>query len=133
MAPSGRKRSPDDIDRHVGVRLKQRRLEMELSAAELERRIDLAPSTVGRFEEGWLPINSATLFRLGRALDIPASYFFKGLPMPPPSGASEPPDPEHDAEAARLLRRFQSVTDPEVRKNLLRLVKSIADGKFDWN
>jgi transcriptional regulator with XRE-family HTH domain len=132
MAPKDRNRTPDAVDQHVGRHLRQRRVELGIEAAELDRRIDLSTGSVARFEEASRTIGSGALYRLGRELDVPISYFFEGLPVPPTLGDRVLPDPERDAELAQLLRRFESLDDSDVRKSLLRLVKSIADGDLDW-
>jgi transcriptional regulator with XRE-family HTH domain len=133
MVPAHGSLPTDQIDRHVGARLRQRGLEVGLTTAELERRLEVTAGTLDRFKDGLRPIGSAALFRLGRALDVAVDYFFDGLPTAPPRSGPDHPDPASDPDAARLPRRFESVTDPDVRKNLLRLVKSIADGDFDWD
>ncbi len=132
MAPKDRNHTPDAVDQHVGRRLRQRRMELAIEAADLDRRIDLSIGSVARFEDASRTIGSGALYGLGRALDVPISYFFEGLPAPPTLGDTILPDPENDTELAQLLRRFESLDDGDVRKSLLRLVKSIADGDLDW-
>jgi transcriptional regulator with XRE-family HTH domain len=133
MAPKSRNRAPDPIDRHVGGRLRRRRLELGMEATDLDRRIEHAPGTVARFEDGARTIGSGVLFRLGRALDVPVAYFFAGLPRLPAIRDAPLPDPEGDADLARFLRHFSSLRDDKVRASLLRLVRSIADGDFEWD
>jgi transcriptional regulator with XRE-family HTH domain len=70
--------------RHVGLRIRQRRLALGLSAAEVAAKTGV-PEGVLMAHEAGLPVPVERLFSLAATLDVPASWFFGG----------EAPGPEH--------------------------------------
>ena len=113
------------VDLHVGIRLRRQRRALNMDPDDLDRAIGEPPGTVARFEQG-KPIGAASLYRLGRALDVPPSFFFEGLPDPPVVEGVAPPDAALAAEGARLVRAYSAVSDVQARRDFLRLVQSIA-------
>ena len=77
----------DVAARRVGLRIRQRRLALDLPVAELAARTGVLESVLLAHEAG-LPVPVERLFALAAALHVPASWFFS-------AGAS--PRPEHTA------------------------------------
>ncbi|MBB4198072.1 hypothetical protein CCR94_04765 [Rhodoblastus sphagnicola] len=67
------------IDRHIGARVRLRRLLMGIEHAALAQMIGATVPEVQRHEAGGSRIDAKRLFHICRALDVPASYFFEGL------------------------------------------------------
>src|ERR1700750_2858985 len=76
--PMGKK-APAAADRHVGVRVRLRRLEMSMSQEELGDALGLTFQQVQKHEKGANRIGASRLWQLARALDVPVDYFFEGL------------------------------------------------------
>ncbi len=82
-------------------------------------------------------ISASRLFDLSRVLDVPLEYFFDD--MPPEVAASSPslgggrakkppsyePDPMATRETLELVRAYYKITDPEIRKHLFAMTKSL--------
>jgi len=67
----------DVAARHVGLRIRQRRLTLDVPVAELAARTGVLESVLLAHEAG-LPVPVERLFSIAAALDVPASWFFSG-------------------------------------------------------
>lgn len=90
----------DAVERHVGLRIRQRRLALDLSVEEVAARTGV-PEGILLAHEAGLPVPVERLFALAAALDVPASWFF-GRPRPPASSARAV---GRQAAAGRPVRR----------------------------
>ena len=73
------KRSPTEIDIHVGKRLRRRRELLGLSQTEIGKRIDLTFQQIQKYENATNRISAGKLFKFGQILDVPICYFFPGF------------------------------------------------------
>ena len=117
------------IDRHVGRRLSTRRIELGLTANDLDRTLSIPPGTVARFEKGERAIDTAQLFALSRALKVSVLYFFEKSPALPLGRNRNAPGPEAVAEAERFLEAFLKIDDSKIRRDILGLLKAAAGDK----
>lgn len=136
---------PNPIDLHVGQRLRQRRLSLDLTQEELGARIDVSFQQIQKYERGTNRISVARLLRLAEALDVDISYFFADLSRDPqdfPHLAFDPArqmaedaappiepadvDPALREEAAAFVRWFHRIADPLMRKRIADLAREMA-------
>ncbi len=134
------RRSPNPIDVHVGFRVRLRRNLLGMSQEKLGRAIGLTFQQIQKYERGVNRVGASRLFNLGRALDVPVSFFFEDLSPAAAGGGkrrarglSEAPAPalEPDAlskrETVELIRAYYRVTDPKLRKRVLDLLKALGE------
>lgn len=78
---SGQKgtRSAGDVDRHIGERLRQRRLERDMSQEILAERLGITFQQVQKYERGVNRISASRLFDIATVLELPIADFFEGL------------------------------------------------------
>jgi transcriptional regulator with XRE-family HTH domain len=142
--PSGQ---PNPVDIHVGTRVRLRRTLMGLSQEKLGEAIGLTFQQVQKYERGANRIGASRLFDLARVLDVPVSFFYDDMPETVRDNspvaiargghlAEEPlgfdNDPMTRRETLELVRAYYSITDPQVRKRVYELAKTlgaIADEK----
>ncbi len=117
------------IDRHLGRRLSRRRIEMGLTAIDLDRALSTRIGTVARFENGERAMDAVQLFALSRALKVSVLYFFEKSPALPLGRSRDVPGPEEVAEAERFLEAFLKIDDFKIRRDILGLLKAAADDK----
>ena len=67
----------DYVDSYVGNRVKIRRLLLGLSQDEVGKEIGVDAEQVKKYEKGVSKIYGAILYRLGKCLNVPISYFFE--------------------------------------------------------
>jgi transcriptional regulator with XRE-family HTH domain len=108
-----------------------------MSQEKLGDALGLTFQQVQKYERGANRIGSSRLYQLSQILDVPISFFFDDMPgaAAPKGGAvHEPgPDPYESDQLSRretleLVRAYYRINDPNVRKRIFELVKSISGG-----
>jgi transcriptional regulator with XRE-family HTH domain len=111
------KKRPNPIDVHIGGRLRLRRLELEISPAELARVLGLTPEQYEECENGARRLGAELLVRTARLLELPISWFYEGFaqqvasdipPLQEPAPAVPAGTPEECREDT-LLRYFRKL------------------------
>lgn len=111
-----------------------------MSQEKLGEAIGLTFQQVQKYERGANRIGASRLFDLSRVLDVPVSFFFDDMPAGEESRATDPaasadverqagfePDPMAKRETLELVRAYYRITDPQVRKRIFELTKSVAN------
>jgi transcriptional regulator with XRE-family HTH domain len=127
-------KTPNPIDRHVGARLRMRRLLSGFSQTKLGEALDVTFQQIQKYEKGANRIGASRLQQLARVLDVAPAFFFEGAPNDemPASGVYETPDNDYVVdflstnEGLQLNRAFAQIRDPKVRKRIVELVTSLA-------
>ena len=135
------KKTPDLIDRHVGSRVRMRRMLMKMSQEKLGEALGLTFQQIQKYEKGLNRIGASRLQQISRALNVPPSFFFEGAPtgveaaaaVEGPAGFEEEAQTHHvvdfmsTAEGVHLNRYFARIRNPKVRRRLLELVAALAE------
>lgn len=124
---------PDPVDRHVGIRIGQRRQEVGLSRRALGELVGIGLKQVNKYETAVNRVSAGRLFDIATALGVPPTYFFEGLQDRgrdraqgwPDDAAADPLDGRREV---RILVDSYHSLKPDVRTRFLRLVRGIADG-----
>ncbi len=131
MSAEGSREGPDLIDRHVGRRVRMRRLLMGMTQEKLGEAIGVSFQQVRTYEEGMNRIGSGRLHQIATVLGVPVSYFYEDAP----GGDRDPEADERgavltaaltDPLALRLVSAFAATPDPEARRSLVNLAEAIA-------
>ena len=64
-------------DRHVGSRIRERRVMMGLSQQQLAKMIGVTYQQAHKYERGLNRISAGRLFEIGQVLGVPVSWFFE--------------------------------------------------------
>ena len=68
-----------DIDRHVGARIRERRIMLGLTQQQLADLIGVTYQQAHKYERGINRVSAGRLFEVAQVLGVPVSYFFDGL------------------------------------------------------
>jgi transcriptional regulator with XRE-family HTH domain len=129
------KKSPNPIDRHVGSRVRMRRMMLGMSQEKLGQALDLTFQQVQKYEKGANRIGASRLQQISEILQVPVSFFFEGAPhlaSDPPIGLAESASPAYisdflaTADGLTLARAFMRITQPRIRRRIVDLVEEIA-------
>ncbi len=132
---------PHPVDIYVGKRLRMRRTILGMSQEAIGNAIGVTFQQVQKYERGINRMGSSRLYDFSRLLGVPVSYFFEGYdeeggsaayPMGMAGMAEDmPSDFEHEKltsrETLEMMRAYYRISDPQVRKRVFELVKSLAD------
>ena len=117
-------RRPEDveIDRHIGQRVRERRVVLGLSQTALADGLGITFQQVQKYEKGFNRIAAGRLYGCAELLGVSPEYFFEGL-----EGSDRgTPDETRSDEAVKLARAYYGIRDPAKRKHVWKLVRAIA-------
>lgn len=122
-------KSPNPIDRHIGSRVRARRVMLGMSQEKLAEALGLTFQQVQKYEKGVNRIGASRLLQIAGILDVGIEFFFDGAPglsqiRPRSDGimAEFLTSPESD----RLVRGFLRLKNDEARRKVADLVDWLA-------
>jgi transcriptional regulator with XRE-family HTH domain len=128
------KKSPNPIDKHVGSRVRMRRMMINMSQEKLGEKLGITFQQIQKYEKGTNRIGASRLQQIANVLGVPVGFFFEGAPVPDGSakGFSESASPAYvsdflaTSDGLALTKAFMKVTDAKVRRRIVDLVEAIA-------
>ena len=118
----------NDIDLHLGRRLRRRRRLLGLTQQQLAVSVGIRFQQIQKYECGANRISAARLWQLAEALEVPVSYFYDGVAeaQARAEAAAEPRSGEVMArkETMDLIRAYYQLGE-RPRRRLLDLAKSL--------
>lgn len=141
MPESGKpmtKKSPNPVDKHVGSRVRMRRMMINMSQEKLGESLGITFQQIQKYEKGTNRIGASRLQHISSVLGVPVAFFFEGAPATGtgPGGLAEDASPAYVAdflatsEGLALTRAFTRIADSKVRRRIVDLVEALA-GKED--
>ena len=115
-----------------------RRNLLGMNQTDLGKAVGTSYQQIQKYERGVNRVGASRLFNLGRALDVPVSFFFEDLSPEAAGGGKRrarglseapasvlEPDSLSKRETVELIRAYYRVTDPKLRKRVLDLLKAL--------
>src|SRR5712664_3381549 len=75
-----REKSPNPIDKHVGSRVRMRRMMLDMSQTALGDALGITFQQVQKYEKGTNRISASRLQQVCHILQAPIPFFFEGAP-----------------------------------------------------
>src|SRR5205085_9600728 len=128
------KKAPNPIDRHVGSRVRMRRMMLAMSQEKLGDALGLTFQQVQKYEKGANRIGASRLQQISHILQVPVAFFFEGAPSLPgqqTDGMGEAPSPAYvsdflaTSEGLALTKAFMRIKDPKLRRRIVDLVEQM--------
>ena len=128
------KKAPNPIDKHVGSRVRMRRMMLSMSQEKLGGALGLTFQQVQKYEKGTNRIGASRLQQISHILQVPVAFFFEGAPTshPPLDGMGEAPSPTYvsdflaTSDGLALTKAFMEIKEPKLRRRIVDLVEEIA-------
>ena len=121
----------NDIDVHLGKRLRRRRRLLGLTQQQLAGSVGVRFQQIQKYECGANRISAARLWSLSEALEVPVGYFYDGLTesvrRPATESASDGGEMFARKETLDLIRAYYQLRE-RPRRRLLDLAKSLHGG-----
>jgi transcriptional regulator with XRE-family HTH domain len=129
------KKAPNPVDKHVGSRVRMRRMMLGMSQEKLGDGLGLTFQQVQKYEKGTNRIGASRLQHISDILQIPVPFFFEGAPQMPgqPQAIGEAPAPAYvfdflaTTNGLALTKAFMRIKAPKLRRCIVDLVEEIAD------
>jgi transcriptional regulator with XRE-family HTH domain len=129
------KKAPNPIDKHVGSRVRMRRMMLSMSQEKLGDALGLTFQQVQKYEKGTNRIGASRLQQIATILQVPVAFFFEGAPdlgAARAAGGKDAPSPTYVADflattdGLALTKAFMRIGDPKLRRRIVDLVEQIA-------
>ena len=129
----------DDIDLHLGKRLRRRRRLLGLTQQQVAEGVGIRFQQIQKYECGANRISAARLWQLSQVLDVPVNYFYDGVTETPmrrerdgmgePRPETRPAEPRAGdvlvrKETQDLIRAYYQLGE-RPRRRLLDLARSL--------
>src|SRR5271168_542917 len=117
------KKAPNPVDKHVGSRVRMRRMMLGMSQEKLGDALDLTFQQVQKYEKGTNRISASRLQAMCQILRVSIPFFFDGAPEIAGRVAkgAEAPSPSYvtnflaNADGLKLVRAFTQISDAKLR------------------
>jgi transcriptional regulator with XRE-family HTH domain len=128
------KKAPNPVDKHVGGRMRMRRMMLAMSQGKLGDALGLTFQQVQKYEKGTNRIGASRLQHIAHILQVPVAFFFEGAPdasVPRRSHGSalsiaQIDDFVSDSNGLRLIGAFMRIDNAALRRKIVMLVQEIA-------
>jgi transcriptional regulator with XRE-family HTH domain len=130
------KKAPNPIDKHVGSRVRMRRMMLSMSQEKLGDALGLTFQQVQKYEKGTNRIGASRLQQIANILQVPISFFFEGAPHVGGhhhgGGMGEAPSPAYvsdflaTSDGLSLTKAFMRIKNNKLRRRIVDLVEQIA-------
>ncbi len=131
------KKAPNPIDKHVGSRVRMRRMMLSMSQEKLGNALGLTFQQVQKYEKGTNRIGASRLQQISQILQVPVAFFFEGAPTLH-SGSNtikDAPSPAYVADflassdGLALTKAFMRIKQPKLRRRIVDLVEEIVSDR----
>jgi len=136
LTPMIAKKAPNPTDKHVGSRVRMRRMMLGMSQEKLGDALGLTFQQVQKYEKGTNRIGASRLQQISHILQVPVSFFFEGAPTvhmgSRAEGMGEAPSPAYvsdflaTSDGLALTKAFMRIDDSKLRRRIVDLVEQIA-------
>ena len=125
-------KAPNPIDKHVGSRVRMRRMMLGMSQEKLGERLGITFQQIQKYEKGANRVSASRLDQIAQALGVSPEFFYRteAEPLEPGSAAGgaalELTALFAKSDAVKLLRAFREIERPRVRRRLVKLAEALA-------
>jgi transcriptional regulator with XRE-family HTH domain len=127
-------KAPHPIDKHVGNRVRMRRMMLGMSQEKLGEALGLTFQQVQKYEKGTNRVGASRIQQISEILQVPISFLFEGSPtaISKAESLNEAPSPAYvydflaTSQGLALTRAFTRITEPKLRRSIVILVERIA-------
>ena len=127
-------KAPNPIDKHVGSRVRMRRMLVGMSQEKLGEALGLTFQQVQKYEKGTNRIGASRLHRIASVLGVPIEFFYDGAPhgsaaapgFAESSSSTYVSDFLSTGEGVQLVKAFLGIKDPKIRRKVVELITALA-------
>ncbi len=120
-----------NIDRHVGEKLRERRILLGITQKHLASENGVTFQQIQKYELGKNRISVGRLYRIAKILQVDMDYFFDGYEDTSVSEICQETEKSSassiDLIDYKFLAAFSKVKDKKIQKALLAFLKSVSD------
>jgi transcriptional regulator with XRE-family HTH domain len=129
MPPS---KAPNPVDKHVGSRVRMRRLMLEMSQEKLGEALGLTFQQIQKYEKGTNRIGASRIQQIADILQVPVAFLFEGASgaAAHAKGFSESAstyvsDVLATSEGLAMVRAFGGINNVKLRRKIVEMIEQI--------
>ncbi len=115
----------NDADRHVGTRIRERRVMLGLSQQQLAVMIGVTYQQAHKYERGLNRISAGRLYDIAGVLSVPISWFFEGLQDDSAALEMSP----RQRMCLELARNFAMIDNLKYQEALSKMARALAQAE----
>jgi transcriptional regulator with XRE-family HTH domain len=122
-------RSPDAVDKQIGVRVRMRRLMLDMPQQKFAAALGISFQQVQKYEKGLNRIGAGRLQQIADVLQAPITFFYEDFPTLRRGKSAPPPfisDFLGSGDGLALAEAFASIRDARQRRCIVILVEAMA-------
>lgn len=113
------------IDRHVGARIRQRRLMLGLSQQQLADSVGVTYQQAHKYERGLNRIAAGRLYEISQVLGVPISWFFDGMAP----GRDPAPLTQRQRLCLEVARNFAQIGNERHQLALSQMARALVEAE----
>jgi transcriptional regulator with XRE-family HTH domain len=124
MSPRPQRRTAgrtQDVDRHVGARVRERRIMLGFTQQQLADLIGVTYQQAHKYERGINRISAGRLYEIAHVLSVPVNYFFEGI-----NGEETRAVSPRERMCLELARNFAQIPNERYQEALGALARVLA-------
>src|SRR5271168_1716675 len=110
-----------DIDHHVGARVRERRIMLGFTQQQLADLIGVTYQQAHKYERGINRVSAGRLFEIARVLGVTVAHFYEGLDQP-----EEKQVTSRQRMSLELARNFAMISNSKHQEALTHLARALA-------
>src|SRR5690349_1805413 len=111
-----------DIDRHVGTRMRERRIMLGLTQQQMAELIGVTYQQAHKYEKGVNRIAGGRLYTIAQALGVDVEFFYEGMNAQPERFEPTP----QQRLVLELSRNFVAISDRRQQEAICDLARALA-------
>ena len=132
MVTGARVKDPQPVDRHVGSRVRMRRMMVGMSQEKLGEACGITFQQIQKYEKGTNRMGASRLHHIARVLDVPIEFFYEGASSDQDANGPTMIDGQSrsmtdflaTSEGVELVRAFTAIKDSKVRRRIVDVAKA---------
>lgn len=135
MIANRSKEAPNPTDKHVGSRIRMRRMMLGMSQTRLADGVSLTFQQIQKYEKGVNRVSASRLQQFAKILKVPVPFFFDGAPaaqlpgskaMDSVATAGYIDDFLASRDGQNIINAFRRISDRKLRHCVVALVEELA-------
>jgi transcriptional regulator with XRE-family HTH domain len=134
---ANRTKEPNPTDRHVGGRIRMRRMMLGMSQTNLADAVQITFQQIQKYEKGTNRVSASRIQQFAKILNVPVAYFFESAPAAKVVGVKSSGEgvatPEYihnfitSRDGLNIIEGFSRIANHKLRRGLVALVQQIAE------
>ena len=119
---------PHPVDRHVGRRVQEKRLDLGLTQTALAKAVGVSFQQVQKYEKGTNRVSASKLFEMAEFMKVGIPFFFDGYSSATGGVAEEAPAFEHEHRPTKTsveITRLAPRLPPRKQKLILDMMREM--------